>query len=71
MQFIGQKVEVRFTLGDTGSTYSLYDGQYLYIVPDGSVGKRQTTFYIGYPKECLRCSLVTTAYFSTPSISSQ
>lgn len=43
MQFIGQKAEVRFLPGDTGSAYILYGGQHYPL--------RQTELAIDYAKE--------------------
>lgn len=55
MQFIGQKVEVRFLPGDTGSAYILYSGQHYPLrltdrVANGRT-KRQTALAIDYAKE--------------------
>ena len=55
MQFIGQKVEVRFLPGDTGSAYILYGGQHYPLrltdrVANGRT-KRQTALAIDYGKE--------------------
>ena len=55
MQFIGQKVEVRFLPGDTESAYILYGGQHYPLrltdrVANGRT-KRQTALSIDYAKE--------------------
>ena len=55
MQFIGQKVEVRFLPGDTGSAYILYGGQHYPLrltdrVANGRT-KRQAALSIDYAKE--------------------
>ena len=55
MQFIGQKVEVRFLPGDTQSAYILYGGQHYPLrltdrVANGRT-KRQTALFIDYAKE--------------------
>ena len=55
MQFIGQKVEVRFLPGDTESAYILYGGQHYPLrltdrVANGRT-KRQTAISIDYAKE--------------------
>ncbi len=57
MQFIGQKVEVRFLPGDTESAYILYGGQHYPLrltdrVANGRT-KRQTAMAIDYAKEGL------------------
>lgn len=55
MQFIGQKVEVRFLPGDPGSAYILYGGQrYPLRLTDRAANgktKRQTAVSIDYAKE--------------------
>ena len=55
MQFIGQKVEVRFLPGDTESAYILYGGQHYPLCLTDRVAngrtKRQTALSIDYAKE--------------------
>lgn len=58
MQFIGQKVEVRFIPGDPESAYILYGGQHYPLrltdrVANGKT-KRQTALSIDYAKEGMK-----------------